>query len=81
MNTNRVTALKTLVVERIAPLARAVDGRNVFEVEARLAEPRPDLRPGLLGRAQIVAGRAPLLWAWTQHALLRLRVALWSWLF
>ena len=70
-----------LVVERIAPLAKAVDGRNVFEVEARLAEPRPDLRPGLLGRAQIVAGRAPLLWAWTQHALLRLRVALWSWLF
>jgi biotin carboxyl carrier protein len=69
-----------IVVERIAPLARAVDGRNVFEVEARLATPRTDLRPGLLGRADIVTGRAPPLWAWTRHAALRMRVALWSWL-
>jgi biotin carboxyl carrier protein len=69
-----------IVVERIAPLAKAVDGRNVFEVEARLAAPRADLRPGLLGRADIVDGRAPPLWAWTRHALLRMRVALWTWL-
>ncbi|MEO6030749.1 MAG: HlyD family efflux transporter periplasmic adaptor subunit [Burkholderiaceae bacterium] len=69
-----------LVVDRIAPMARAVDGRNVFEVEARLVEPRNDLRPGLLGRAELVSGRAPLLWAWSRHALLRLRVALWTWL-
>ena len=69
-----------IVVERIAPLAKAVDGRNVFEVEARLATPRADLRPGLLGRADVVTGRAPPLWAWTRHALLRMRVALWSWL-
>jgi biotin carboxyl carrier protein len=69
-----------IVVERIAPLAKAVDGRNVFEVEARLAAPRADLRPGLLGRADVVAGRTPPLWAWTRHALLRMRVALWTWL-
>ena len=69
-----------LVVERIAPLARAVDGRNVFEVEAHLLGTRAELRPGLLGRADIVSGRAPLLWGWTRHALLRLRVALWAWL-
>ena len=69
-----------LVVERIAPLARAVDGRNVFEVEARLVAPRDDLRAGLLGRAEFGCGRAPLLWSWTRHALLRLRVAIWSWL-
>jgi len=69
-----------IVVERIAPLARAVDGRNVFEVEARLAAPRADLRPGLLGRADVVTGRTPPLWAWTRHAALRMRVALWSWL-
>ncbi|WP_295536431.1 HlyD family efflux transporter periplasmic adaptor subunit [uncultured Pseudacidovorax sp.] len=72
-------AREPLRVERIAPLARAVEGRNVFEVEARLLDARPELRPGLLGRASIDAGRAPLLWAWTQHALLRLRVALWAW--
>ncbi len=46
-----------IIVERIAPLAKAVDGRNVFEVEARLDAPRADLRPGLLGRADVVAGR------------------------
>ena len=69
-----------IVVERIAPLARAVDGRNIFDVEARLVSARADLRPGLLGRADVVDGRASPLWAWTRHALLRLRVALWSWL-
>jgi hypothetical protein len=69
-----------VVVERIAPLAKAVDGRNVFEVEARLIAPRDDLRPGLLGRAELAAGRAPLLWSWTKHALMRLRVTLWGWL-
>jgi biotin carboxyl carrier protein len=69
-----------IVVERVAPLAKAVDGRNVFEVEARLAAPRADLRPGLLGRADVVTGRTPPLWAWARHALLRMRVALWTWL-
>ena len=71
---------EALRVERIAPLAKAVDGRNVFEVEARLVSPRPDLRPGLLGRAELVVGRMPPLWAWTRHALDRLRVAWWAWL-
>jgi multidrug efflux pump subunit AcrA (membrane-fusion protein) len=69
-----------LVVQRISPLARPVEGRNVFEVEARLASPRPELRPGLIGRAQIVTGRMPPLWAWTRHALDRVRMAWWSWL-
>ena len=69
-----------LLVERLSPLSKAVDGRNVFEVEARLVSPRPDLRPGLIGRAGIVTGRMPLLWAWTRHALDRARLAWWSWL-
>ena len=69
-----------VVVERIVPLAKAVDGRNVFEVEARLAAPRADIRPGLLGRADIVIGRMPPLWAWAGHALDRVRVAWWAWI-
>ena len=69
-----------LVVERITPLARAVDGRNVFEVQARLLSPRSDLRPGLLGRAGFAVGRLPLLWGWSQRALDRIRIAYWSWL-
>ena len=69
-----------IVVERITPLARAVEGRNVFEVEARLVAPRADLRPGLLGRAELVTGHRPPLWAWTGRALDRVRLAWWSWL-
>lgn len=69
-----------LVVERIAPMAKAVEGRNVFEVEARLPMPREDLRPGLLGRAQLVVGRTPPLWVWLQQAANRLRLSYWAWL-
>ncbi|MEO8409707.1 MAG: HlyD family efflux transporter periplasmic adaptor subunit [Propionivibrio sp.] len=69
-----------LLVTRIVPMAKAVEGRNVFEVEADLPEPPAELRPGLLGRAHITTGRTPLLWSWTRHMLLRLRVVLWSWL-
>ena len=69
-----------IVVERITPLAKAVEGRNVFEVEARLIDPRADIRPGLLGRAELVVGRKPVLWAWTGQALDRVRLAWWAWL-
>lgn len=68
-----------LVVERITPLARAVEGRNIFEVEARLSGPADGLRPGLLGRAELVVGRLPPLWAWGRHGLERLRLGFWSW--
>lgn len=69
-----------LTVERIAPLAKAVEGRNVFEVEARLATPNADLRPGLLGRADVVVGRTPPLWVWCRSAADRMRLAYWAWL-
>ncbi len=69
-----------IVVERLTPLARVVEGRNVFEVEARLSDPMAELRPGLLGRAELVVGRMPPLWAWTRHTFDRIRLAYWSWL-
>ena len=71
---------QNLVVERITPLARAVEGRNVFEVQTALADVQGALRPGLLGRADIVVGRMPPLWAWGRHAIERVRMAWWSWL-
>ena len=58
----------------------AVEGRNVLDVQARLSEPADMLRPGLLGRAELVAGRMPPLWAWSRHAVERIRLAWWSWL-
>ena len=69
-----------IVVERMTPLARVVEGRNVFEVEARLSDPMAELRPGLLGRAELVVGRMPPLWAWSRHTRDRIRLAYWSWL-
>lgn len=67
-----------LVVERIALLAKAVDGRNIFEVEARLLNTSAAMRPG--GRAQLASGRAPLAWSWLRHTMMRLRVQIWAWL-
>ncbi|MDO9092802.1 MAG: efflux RND transporter periplasmic adaptor subunit [Rubrivivax sp.] len=70
---------EAVVVERIAPLAKAVEGRNVFEVQARLVAPNAALRPGLLGRAALAVDRTPPLWVWLRHAANRLRVVWWSW--
>jgi multidrug resistance efflux pump len=69
-----------LVVERITPLAKAADGRNIFEVEARIDAAPAEMRPGLLGRAEIVVGRQPLLWTWIGHVLQGARMAWWTWL-
>ncbi len=77
---------RDIVVERVTPLAKAVEGRNVFEVQARVVDTHPGMpggdpvRPGLLGRAHLVVGQAPPLWAWAGQLAARLRVAWWAWL-
>lgn len=68
-----------LRVARISPVARAVEGRNVFEVEAALLE-RPDgLRPGLQGHARIDAGSTVNGWRWLRRVVESARLALWAW--
>lgn len=73
---------RDIVVERITPLAHAVEGRNVFDVQARLREDGatddPALRPGLQGQARVVVGRAPWLLSWAGTWLRRARAAWWS---
>ncbi len=67
-----------LVVSRITPLAQVRDGRNVFEVEARLeGAPPPALRPGLQGVVRLDADRAPLAWIAWQRLSQWLRLAAW----
>jgi multidrug resistance efflux pump len=68
-----------LRVTRVSPVARAVDGRNVFEVEAALLQRPADLRPGLQGHARIDAGRAANGWRWTRRLVESARLALWAW--
>jgi Barrel-sandwich domain of CusB or HlyD membrane-fusion/GAF domain len=66
-------------VTRITPVASALDGRNVFEVESQLLAPGTGLRPGLEGTAHIVVGRR----SWLASASRRLvdggRLAWWAW--
>ncbi len=67
------------VVERVTPVANARDGRNAFEVEARLRGAAPPLRPGLLGVAKIDAGQRSAAWIWGHRGLDWLRLAWWTW--
>lgn len=69
-----------LEVVRLTPVAAAVDGANVFEVEAKLLEHSADLRPGLRGVAKIVAGRQQLLIGWTRRVVDWARLWAWAWL-
>jgi multidrug resistance efflux pump len=68
------------VVERVTPVAAVRDGRNAFEVEARLLNEAPLLRPGLEGVAKIAVGERPAAWIWGHRGLDWLRLALWSWM-
>lgn len=65
-----------LRLTRISPVARAVEGRNVFEVEAELLQRPVGVRPGLQGQAHIAAGQASTWWRW-RRAVEALRLALW----
>jgi RND family efflux transporter MFP subunit len=67
-------------VNRITPVATPGQGRNYFEVEARLNGKREDLRPGLQGVAKVEAGSRSVLWIWTHRLYGWLRLMLWSWI-
>ena len=68
-----------LQVTRLTPVARATDGRNVFEVEASVEPGNATLRPGLEGVARLVVGQQPLLWTWTHRLVDWLRLQAWIW--
>lgn len=69
-----------LEITRITPMARAVEGLNVFEVEATLGAQPDSLRPGQRGVARILVGREPLAWAWTHRLTEWARIGVWAWL-
>jgi hypothetical protein len=66
-------------VVRITPVAVATEGRNSFEVEARIDEVLPAMRPGLRGVAKIEAGTRSLLGIATRPFVDWLRLAFWRW--
>ncbi len=71
---------RPLVVDRITPVATAGQGRNYFEVEAKLQVKDAELRPGLMGVAKIEAGSRSLLWILTHRVYGWLRLMVWSWI-
>jgi multidrug resistance efflux pump len=69
-----------IVVKRLNPVAKVVNGRNVFEVEVWPVEESTDLRPGLQGAAKIDAGRARVFWLWTHTFQEWLQFSVWRFL-
>ncbi len=65
------------VVERIDPVARVVEGGNVFAARVRLDETPGWMRPGMEGVAKIHAGRRPYAVIWTHDVVNWVRMKLW----
>jgi biotin carboxyl carrier protein len=66
------------VVQRVMPVATAGEGRNFFEVEARIPAPHAPLRPGLKGVAKLDAGTHSVAWMLTHRLFDWLRLTFWS---
>jgi hypothetical protein len=64
-------------VERIVPLANAKEGKNTFEVRARINDPAPWMVPGTEGIAKFDTRRASLLWIGTRRVVDAVRLWLW----
>ncbi|MBY0307350.1 MAG: efflux RND transporter periplasmic adaptor subunit, partial [Phycisphaerales bacterium] len=66
-----------VTVERVVPMAQPKEGKNLFEVRARLESGAEWLRPGMEGRVRIDAGRRSLLWIGTRRVIDQVRLWLW----
>ena len=72
------SATNAFEVVRITPVATAKDGRNFYEVEAKLDATGAGLRPGLQGVAKIAAGQRSTAWIWGHRFVDWARLSLWS---
>jgi len=67
-----------IVVEKITPVAEAVEQNNVFKVRAKfVGDPPTWLRPGMKGVARIDIGEKPYYWLWTHKLVDWVRMKLW----
>lgn len=65
-------------VERITPVAVLEDGRNYFQVEARIQDNSDLLRPGMEGVAKIFVEKRKLIWIWTHKIIDWLSLSSWA---
>jgi len=69
-----------IVIEKITPVSTAKEGRNYFEVEARLmGDASAKLRPGMEGVGKINIEPRKLIWIWTHKIIHWMRMFFWSW--
>ncbi|MBX3363553.1 MAG: efflux RND transporter periplasmic adaptor subunit [Phycisphaeraceae bacterium] len=64
-------------VERVVPMGRAEEGRNVFEVRVALDEPADWMRPGMEGLVKLDTGDRPIAWILTRRITDTVRMWLW----
>ncbi|TKB06035.1 HlyD family efflux transporter periplasmic adaptor subunit [Desulforhopalus sp. IMCC35007] len=66
------------IVEQVTPVSVAEEGRNFFQVEAKIQENSDLLRPGMEGVAKVNIDRRKLLWIWTHKLVDWWRLTFWS---
>jgi len=66
-----------IIIERIIPLAQPAEGKNVFEVRAKLSGTGAWLRPGMEGVAKFDTEERSLLWIGTRRIIDTIRM--WWW--
>ena len=66
-----------LEVERVVPMAHAEEGKNTFQVYARLRGSAGWMRPGMEGLAKLDVGDRTLLWIGSPRIVDTLRMWLW----
>ena len=67
-------------VEKVTPVSLPEEGRNYFQVEAKMEGACDQLRPGMEGVAKIDISRRKLIWIWTHKLLDWMQLTLWTWL-
>ena len=65
------------IIERIVPLATAIEGKNVFEVRCKLIGTPDWFRPGVEGIAKFNTESKSLIWIGTRRILDQVRLWLW----
>lgn len=76
--TGKTDAVLPFRVDKINLVSEAREGRNFFQVEAKLDHTPDFLRPGMKGVGKIEIGERRLIWIWTHTLTDWLRLALWS---
>jgi RND family efflux transporter MFP subunit len=66
-------------VAKVTPVSVAREGRNYFNIEARLDRLTQRLRPGLEGTSKVEVGRRNLFWIYGHDLIDWVRLWVWSW--